>query len=179
MTLALQHVGLSHVADPTFCSEDLSLSTWSQLCSDCAVDNVALGKPTSQSRTALGGDPWLAVDGNTDGIFSDNSVTHTNFENAWWQVDLGFLAEVVKVNIWNRSDCCSERLSNFWVRFSNDGIHWDTYNAGGPAVVTGQAGFPTVLTLNKIFGRYVRIELQGSNYLSLAEIQVFADPFAL
>jgi hypothetical protein len=54
--------------------------------------NLALGMPASQSSTR----PFSpvgasgAVDGNTDGNFSDGSVTHTNADpNAWWQVDLG------------------------------------------------------------------------------------------
>src|SRR4051812_10353384 len=51
--------------------------------------NYALGKPTSQSSTGYGGDPSRAVDGNTSGVWTNNSVTHTNFgHQPWWQVDL-------------------------------------------------------------------------------------------
>src|SRR3954452_15332870 len=54
------------------------------------VPNYALGKPATQSSTGWGGAASRAVDGNTDGNFFDNSVTHTLLEaNAWWEVDLG------------------------------------------------------------------------------------------
>lgn len=47
-------------------------------------------------------------------IFSNRSVTHTNIEaKAWWQVDLGAIHEIGQVILYNRTDCCSERLANF------------------------------------------------------------------
>jgi hypothetical protein len=52
--------------------------------------NLALGKPAQQSSTGWGGDPRRAVDGNPDGNYGANSVSHTeNQAQAWWQVDLG------------------------------------------------------------------------------------------
>src|SRR5262249_30429558 len=58
-----------------------------------SASNLAQGKAASQSSTLPGystAGPGSAVDGNTDGNFSNGSVTHTNLDaNAWWQVDLG------------------------------------------------------------------------------------------
>ncbi|VVM22410.1 hypothetical protein BSPWISOXPB_4753 [uncultured Gammaproteobacteria bacterium] len=57
--------------------------------------NLALGKPATQSSTYLysygiHAVASYAVDGNTDGKFSNRSTTHTQYEQgAWWQVDLG------------------------------------------------------------------------------------------
>jgi hypothetical protein len=50
-----------------------------------------------------------------------NSLSHTqNDAEAWWEVDLGQLYEIDEIEIWNRTDCCSERLSNFYVLVSEN-----------------------------------------------------------
>merc|ERR1712032_130111 len=42
-----------------------------------------------------------------------NSFSHTYSGDAeWWKVDLGFVATVSKVFVYNRHDCCAERLDN-------------------------------------------------------------------
>lgn len=107
------------------------------------------------------------VDGNTDGNCQAGSVTHTNNDSqAWWQVDLGAVQPVGTVVLWNRTDCCSERLSNFYLRVSDDGGNWQSYAYAATA--------PTRLpfTVDRT-ARYVRVQLAGSNILSLAEVQVF------
>src|SRR5205807_1908124 len=87
-------------------------------------NNLAVGKTATQSSTLAGFGPSTAassaVDGNTDGNFFHNSVTHTNSEaNAWWQVDLGTAATVTSITIFSRTDCCSDRLNDYWVFVSN------------------------------------------------------------
>ena len=44
------------------------------------LKNLALGKGTSQSSTEYGGNSERAVDGNISGEFSQNSVTHTSYQ---------------------------------------------------------------------------------------------------
>ncbi len=150
--------------------------------SDCscssALTNLALGKTTTQSSTYPGGTASKAVDGNTDGSWSNNSLTHTNYENqAWWFVDLGGIKEIKNIRIWNRTDCCSDRLSNFYVFVSDD-----PFASSNPSVTVGQAGVwsafitdypnPNVVVSPMRSGRYVAIQLSGTNYLSLAEVEV-------
>ena len=133
--------------------------------------NIALGKPTLQSSNNFGRTGAEAVDGNTDGEFWNESVTCTHPDNpTWWQIDLGRTAEISAVRIYNRTDCCSERLADFYVEVSNDGITWDT-----AVHYPGQVGTSTQFLLDNILGRYVRIRLNNPNYLSLAEVQVFED----
>src|SRR5436309_2544435 len=88
--------------------------------STAAADtNVALGKTATQSNTGYA-PASLAVDGNTSGLWADGSVTHTyGCANDWWQVDLGSSYLVSSVAIWNRMDCCSDRLSDYWVFVSD------------------------------------------------------------
>ncbi|NNE66638.1 MAG: hypothetical protein HKN33_08725, partial [Pyrinomonadaceae bacterium] len=83
--------------------------------------NLALNKAATQSSD-FGGDlgyASAAIDGFTDGNFSVGSVTHTaegpnkGTRDPWWEVDLGSVFEISKVKIYNRTDCCGERLSQF------------------------------------------------------------------
>jgi hypothetical protein len=122
----------------------------------------------------------VAVDGLTDGAFGDGSVTATNLDvNAWWQVDLGASYAVSSVVVWNRTDCCSSRLNDYWVFISNTPfLASDT-----PATLQNRAGTfsshqtaapnPSTAITMTATGRYVRVQLTSENYLSLAEVQVF------
>ena len=147
--------------------------------------NVALGMLATESST-LAGYPSAAassaVDGITDGRFLDKSVTTTNPDvNAWWQVDLGAWATINSVVIWNRTDCCGSRLSDYWVFISNTPFS----PADTPANLQFRAGTfsshqtiapnpSTAIPAGGAQGRYVRVQLTGADYLSLAEVQVLA-----
>jgi hypothetical protein len=131
--------------------------------------NLAADKPTAQSSTMHPFSAARAVDGNTDGHFPNGSVTHTGIDpQGWWQVDLGAVIDIGKVIIYNRTDCCGDRLANFDILLSNDGSNWQ--------VATSFAGIAPAKTELSIVGsgRFVRVRLQGTEYLSLAEVQVFA-----
>jgi hypothetical protein len=148
------------------------------------VSNLALGKAATQSSTLAGYPPdaaQSAVDGNIDGAFYDGSVTATNLEaNPWWQVDLGASTPIGSIIIWNRTDCCGSRLSDYWVFVSDTPfLPTDT-----PATLQNRTGtFASHLTAapnpSSVIpvgraGRYVRVQLSGADYLSLAEVQVFS-----
>ena len=79
--------------------------------------NVAKGKPAKQSSIANSAGAERAVDGRTDGVFNNGSATHTNEneKNPWWEVDLGADQPIDAINVWNRTDCCAERLNGFTV----------------------------------------------------------------
>jgi len=137
--------------------------------SEADENNVALAKQTSQSSTVSGGVSSLAVDGNTDGNFAAGSTTHTEDEaQSWWQVDLGASHQINKVTLWNRTDCCGDRLSDF---------HVDYLNEFGEVVATmdypGTAGTTTDINMSADGVYSVLVGLYGSNVLSLAEVEVF------
>jgi hypothetical protein len=68
-------------------------------------ENVAARGKARQSSTDFGGEAQRAIDGNTNGDFNANSVSHTKLEdNPWWEVDLGKAIAVDRVLIWNRTD---------------------------------------------------------------------------
>lgn len=127
--------------------------------------NLAYNKPATQSSTAFGGDAWKAVDGNTDGNYGGGSVSHTDWEPGWWQVDLQVLKNIGQVVIHNRTDCNGNYLHDFKVKVSNDGQNWHSIPFQGPASAQ------VVVPVNRE-ARYVRIE-NGLGYLHMAEVQVF------
>jgi hypothetical protein len=148
-----------------------------------AISNLAQGKAATQSSTLPGyatSGAAGAVDGSPDGNFFHGSVTATNLDtNAWWQVDLGASAAVGSIVVWNRTDCCGSRLNDYWVFVSDTPfLSTDT-----PATLQGRAGTfsshqtaapnPSTVIAAGAQGRYVRVQLTGTNYLSLAEVQVF------
>lgn len=135
---------------------------------DPNITNIALSKPATQSSNNFGTTGAEAVDGNTDGNFANGSVTHTHPDNpSWWQVDLEANSFINEVRVYNRTDCCSERLSNFDVMISEDGETWEHI-----INVPGEAESPTTVNFGGVYGRYVRVQLTGINYLSLAEVEV-------
>ena len=132
------------------------------------LENIALGKRVSQSSTAFGGDGSRAVDGKTDGDFGHQSVTHTDFQSKpWWQVDLDSEETIRQINIYNRTDTASNRLSNFHV------ILLDSFgNEIERKRISSLTDTFAQIAIDYKKARYVRIELEGNNALSLAEVQV-------
>jgi hypothetical protein len=145
--------------------------------------NMAVGKQASQSSTAFGGEASRAVDGNTDGSWSIGSVTHTGFDNqAWWEVDLKAISWIQTIRVWGRTDpCCIDRLSNFYVLVSD--VPFQSLDLNGVNGVLAQSGVSAYYFASlsgglvvdadvRRSGRYVRVQLVGQNYLSLAEVFV-------
>jgi len=149
------------------------------------AENLALnGRATQSSTTSwdLSGPAVAsrAIDGNIDGNYWNHSVTHTDIERAWWQVDLKNMYHLVKIIIWNRTDSdifgnWPSRLSNFYVAVLDDkGTEvWkqNYYTSGGYC--------PPMLIIdlpNNILGQVVRVGLNSENYLHLAEVQVYGQP---
>jgi len=144
--------------------------------------NLALGGKATQSST-WGGLPTAtadkAIDGNLDGVFSNGSVTHTGLEaNPWWQVDLGASYAISDIEVYNRSDCCQERLDGAQIVISN--TPFDT--SLSPAERAKRPGVTTLSPLSsgasaryqKVdrAGRYVMIQAEGWRLFSLAEVRV-------
>ncbi|MEL6561816.1 MAG: discoidin domain-containing protein, partial [Bacteroidota bacterium] len=87
------------------------------------LQNIAVEKQVSQSSTPNPngrGDAENAVDGNTDGVEWNGSISHTRWENnAWLEIDLGAIYDIENVTLWNRTDCCANRLSDFYILISD------------------------------------------------------------
>ena len=147
--------------------------------------NVALGKTASQSSVNSTYNAFFALDGNTSGYFADGPMAHTNDDyQAWWQVDLSTVYNITSINIWNRLDPGGEtRVSNFYVLISDTPFSSPDLNVtrNQPGVssyyISGPAGRPSTINVYRS-GRYVRVQLTATNYLNIAEVQVFARSIA-
>ncbi|MFT5854447.1 MAG: putative repeat protein (TIGR03806 family), partial [Verrucomicrobiales bacterium] len=139
------------------------------------------GANASQSSTGSGGFAPRAIDGNTDGDLSNNSVTLTaNTANPWWEVDLGDIMDIDHLVIWPRTDCCGERMDGYYVFVSDT-----PFTSNDIATTTNQPGVlsqhfvtrpsPTHQVFTNRSGRFVRIQLTGTDPLSLAEVEVFGN----
>ena len=133
------------------------------------LENIALGKRVIQSSTAFGGDARRAVDGKLDGNYGHNSVTHTDFQSKpWWQVDLDKEETIRQINIYNRTDAAQDRLTNFNVIL---------LDSSGKEIERKRIAYlrdsSAQISIDYKKARFVRIELDGYNALSLAEVQVY------
>lgn len=144
--------------------------------------NLALNRDSWQSTNLEGYQAWasLANDGNTSGNFWDGSVTHTaagyffgaeGWPGQFWYVDLGSERVVNAVNIFNRTDCCSERLSNYNIlAYSSTTGNWEVISNHSTDNVTGVPFLHH--PINMVKTQYVMVAKTDDNYLSLAEVQV-------
>ena len=123
----------------------------------------------------------------SDGLIDNVLLASTNASspNEWMQMDLGSEVDIEDVIIWNRSNCCSERLSNVYVLVSRTAFPntTDLNAALANAEFTFQLGDmtgETMVTTNVAqIGRYVRIQKSGNNpggdILNILELQIMVD----
>ena len=135
--------------------------------------NMALNGTATQSSThnhSCDTSASQATDGNSED--APCSITRTyNESSAWWEVDLKDDKSLVySVVVYNRIDCCMDRLSNFDVilKDGSQQVLRSLYEAKGGREMMF---FPMEPILRGV--RYVRIQLRGTNYLSLAEVNVY------
>ena len=81
-----------------------------------------------------------------------------------WQVELGPITTVSKVVVWDRTDCCKNRLSHF-------DVYVDSTKCGSVA----KAKRTNTVRCGKTgkTGQKVKVQLQGKDYLTLAEVEVY------
>ena len=149
-------------------------------------ENVALGKSTKQSSKYGYGTSGRAVDEDlsTDrGPWTNGSITHTRKDkNAWWEIDLGEVYTISEITYKGRTDCCKDRLSNAYVLVSEKPFISKKLdpNLKAPGVwnhFSSKYPDPKIkVEMEPVAGRYVRIQLKGTNFLSLADVQIFGCP---
>jgi hypothetical protein len=144
--------------------------------------NLALGGTATHTATDFGGAPERAIDGNTNGAFGGNSVTHTtNTAGTFFEVALAATSTIESIVLWNRTDCCAHRLANIKVSVLDDArapVYEEDFFTDGSFPDTTVSGFS--IDVGNVEGRIVRIERlgpdsDGNNFLSFAEIQIFGN----
>ena len=82
--------------------------------------NLALQADATQSSQFGDASAKRVIDGNTDGKYGNNSVSHTQKESQpWLEIDLGTEKTIDQIKIYNRRDRLENRLKDFWVAAYN------------------------------------------------------------
>ena len=140
----------------------------SMLCQSETVSLLSRGRAASQSSTT---DPFpanLAVDGIRSYGATRNVASTLSEMRPWWQVDLASSRRITRIDVWRRDDgCCTSRITNFDVLYSTDAVTWTTF-----AYEPGTAGFPSSYA-GSVMGRYVRIQLRGTDLLNITEVEIY------
>ncbi|MBU2951700.1 sulfatase-like hydrolase/transferase [Tamlana agarivorans] len=135
------------------------------------ISNLALSGTASQSTTAYNAPASRAIDGTTDGVFNNNSVSHTDVVSSgtWWKVSLDNEAAIDDIKIFNRTDSNMDRLSNFTVEVLNrDGavVYTQTITSMPNPFIT--------INVGHVVGNQVRITQNlESTALTLAEVEIY------
>jgi hypothetical protein len=132
-----------------------------------------LETPAPKRKVTLEEDAAGAVDGHIDGLWG----FHTENEpNPWWQVDLGGVAPLDRVTLYNRCDNnMGARNARIMVLLSDDGKQFNqVYQHDGGNFGGKPDDKPLVVPLEGKQARYVRLQLPGTSYFHLDEVQVYS-----
>ncbi|XP_071950910.1 fucolectin-like [Antedon mediterranea] len=121
-----------------------------------------------------------AIDGKTDGNFGKKTCTHTqNSGNPWWYVDLGSPIPISKIVIYNRGDCCGNRLRDAKVRVGNNNVSpFDKGNDQCGATLSTsmiRTNPIEIVCSPPITGQYVSVYLPRREFLTLCEVELYTD----
>lgn len=143
------------------------------------LKNVAEGHPAIESTDGYG----LNAAAGVDGVIGQGNITHTNDGDLlpFWEVDLEQSQLIDSVEIFNRDNCCPERLYNITVEVRNaaDAVVYTSpvlnpTPAGGTPVNPGPlmtVDLPGAgVTGSKV--RVIKDANAGAEWLSLSEVQV-------
>ncbi|WP_372752093.1 Ig-like domain-containing protein [Mariniflexile sp.] len=142
------------------------------------ANNLALatnGGVATQSTTDYGGVPERAIDGNTNGNFGSNSVTHTAHGTdgsntlKWWQVDLGSNKLIWDIVIYNRTGgTYGTNLNNFTVEVinANNEVVFSKFFASPPSP-------SIIINTGDVVGKVVKISKTSDKGITLAEVEVY------
>ncbi len=128
--------------------------------------NLALHRPVvvSDRDPTFGVDPEQVVDGD-----QLNLGFHTGpGPNQTVTIDLGETKSLRRVEIYNRADCCQDRVSPLSVQLSADGQHYETVARKTRAFQSWTAPLPAGSR-----GRFVRLVHESREAFHLSEVEVY------
>jgi hypothetical protein len=119
-----------------------------------------------------------AVDGNINTGLDSNSCMHTDdkVKDPWWRVDFGREVEVTGLRVYNRGDCCGERLQGFSVYVGNNANDRVLGNAACTVNRDAPVSAPYIADVTcaaPVIGQYLYILLPGEKKtLHVCEVEV-------
>lgn len=101
-----------------------------------------------------------------------NFSFHTDLEhNPWVELDLGAIYVLHNIVVFNRKDLCQDRAYTLQVAISNDKMDYEIIHKGFiPFKERIEFNLNSLKT-----ARYVRLSIDGFNYLHLSKIEIFID----
>jgi hypothetical protein len=158
---------------------------------ECAIrTNFAVsGTATMNSTHSAAGVASNAIDGDTSPTWGAGSIAHTRGQTTtdWLDIDLGETKIINEIQVWNRLDCCSNRLTNAYVMVSSTVFPTSTNlsdalnNASFTYQIGDATGLAQMVIPTLVSGRYVRLQRSGpnpsngGNAINIAEFQVFGE----
>jgi hypothetical protein len=141
---------------------------------------ISRHKPTSQSSDWIHQGPMVSSLAN-DGSYNQNVGTTPGTNNCaatkdelypWWQVDLQGDFAISLVKIWNRMNCCGERLSPLRIDLSDDG-----YNFRTCGTLNGVSENGKIYSISCWgTGRFLRLTSMKQTWFQLCEVEVWGHP---
>ena len=104
----------------------------------------------------------------------DQCLQYSSVANPWWGVDLGAQRKVTRVKLYNRNDCCPDRLQNVNIYLGDTFDNYST-NALVASGISVPQRTPLEVTISKS-GQYLFVARPGYTGLTLCEIQVWVAP---
>lgn len=136
--------------------------------------NVAFNKPTSLSSQYNNNDSQFGSANGVDG-FHDYAghwdMVHSAWETSpWWEVELLDSYDINKIIVYNRPDCCSERIDGFRIEIMDGTDVVYTYNRED----TMRDVMTYEINVANIIGDKVRFSLPGqTGYMNFMEVEVY------
>jgi hypothetical protein len=142
----------------------------------CRVRQRESGTPiATMSSYYKDTNPYLAINGNTSDNepWPNSACTATN-QGGWWELDLGRAVNVKKIVIFNRPDCCQDRLSGAQLilidrehrtvltktltsaRKQLFNIELDKKRCGGPVIEKNMDDFEELTQLRTIYNKQLQ-----------------------
>lgn len=148
---------------------------------ECNATNLALGGTATMSSQFSAFGAGFSNDGNLGPAPAHTGGTSTG---DWLELDLGANSRVDEVVIWNRTDCCPERLGNVYLMVAdtpfpaNTDLNAALANADFSFQLRSDTAAETSFNiLPATMGRYVRLQKSGDNpggnWLNINELQIF------
>jgi hypothetical protein len=130
--------------------------------------NLAAHKTAIQSSTYQN-NPTYAAGKGTDGQKYDTFLFHTAEEQSpWWEVDLGAEYAIENVILYNRVECCQDRVRGLQVLLSSDGENYKLVYTHDNYAFRDRR-----VDIGGLRARFVRVQLTYRGYLHLQEVEVY------
>jgi len=131
-----------------------------------ARPNLALNRPVSVSDQ----DPDFAVDPEqlVDGNRMNLGFHTTRHPRGMVTIDLGAVKPIARVDVYNRADCCQERIGPLSLDVSSDGNGYTTVARHTGLFIEWSAHLPAPTK-----ARFVRLVHEGNDFFHLSEVEVY------